>query len=770
MLVVVGAGYAPPWDTDFELANGERVERLVWVGPTRSTLSPCLSCPGRTVSLLPDGTGKTTGQATLYVYAGFIGVTTLYVVPPSGSALPTVAARAVNRDHPSQTIELPVVRFSTIEALNPTVLSFPGASRSNVSHSNLFIAEVTREEGRGLSILVEAYSPAGDRLGSAAFDLSTGTALPGGRARATWRLGARRRPDPRHKDRRNGVDVGSPCDGLRRGAGLRQSGDEPVKWNRAAQTAFMVLAAVFCGAGAARGAVFKEFPVPTPASDPEGITWDYGGNIWFTEFEGNKIGRIDRDTQALTDFPVPTPSAGPASIISVLTATSSEMWFTEFRGNRIASLSRAGVITEYRLPSSSSGPRVIVENVDGGLWFTEFEGNRIGRITRSGEFTEFAIPTRDSGPYGIAGAPDYSLWFTEFRTNKIGRVTVGGAVTEFAITTPNSGPLEIVSGDDGNLWFAESRANRIGRITRSGVITEFPLPSPDRGPSGITRGPDGGLWFTERSANRLGRLSITGLLNEFSIPGESGSPAGIAAGNQDRRMWFTLSGADRIGSITRDRLVIVGAGQIGTWETILEIANPEGYTQGVWIGGSPEAPLACGICPGRTLGLPAYGSERTTVDSSPGTLYIDPDSVGVDPPTVVARVSNRARPSQAMDLPVVRMSTLEALDPSTLAFPSAIRSTEGHSNLLLAEVGGSQDIGTRIETFSAEGENLGSLDVFLGAGHSIFLIDALNRLGVSSLDRGQVRVTKTAGTGLMWGILTTVFEDGRVSVIVGANP
>ena len=178
MLVIVGAGYAPPWDTDLLLANREPAERLFWVGPSRSNLSPCLSCPGVTVFLLSDQTGKTTGQTVLHAYADFIGVTTLYVVPPSdNSALPTVTARAVNRDRPIQTIELPVVRFSTIEALNPSALSFPGARRSSVTHSNLFVAEVTHEEGRGLSILVEAFSPEGNRLGSAAYALAPGTTL-----------------------------------------------------------------------------------------------------------------------------------------------------------------------------------------------------------------------------------------------------------------------------------------------------------------------------------------------------------------------------------------------------------------------------------------------------------------------------------------------------------------------------------------------------------------------------------------------------------------
>jgi hypothetical protein len=171
-LVIVGAGYQPPWDTDLVLANGEGDELTVLVSQVPYSLSPCLSCPEQVVSLPARGTGKATAlEALTGGGAGGPAIRTLYV---SGSILPTVTARVVNRDRPTQTIELPVVRRSTIEGLNPTVLSFPSAKRSAGSHSNLILSEVSWEEGRELSVLVEAYSPAGDRLGSAAFGLSTG--------------------------------------------------------------------------------------------------------------------------------------------------------------------------------------------------------------------------------------------------------------------------------------------------------------------------------------------------------------------------------------------------------------------------------------------------------------------------------------------------------------------------------------------------------------------------------------------------------------------
>ncbi len=176
-LVIIGAGYQPPWDTDIELANGEGDELQLLVSQWPYSVSPCLSCPYSVVTVPARGTGKVTAREALIGAAvGGPGIRTLYVL--TETARPTVIARVVNRDRPTQTIELPVVRRSTIEALNPTVLSFPSAKRSADSHSNLILSEVSWVEGRTLSLLVEAYSAAGERLGSpAALEVTTGDTL-----------------------------------------------------------------------------------------------------------------------------------------------------------------------------------------------------------------------------------------------------------------------------------------------------------------------------------------------------------------------------------------------------------------------------------------------------------------------------------------------------------------------------------------------------------------------------------------------------------------
>ena len=515
--------------------------------------------------------------------------------------------------------------------------------------------------------------------------------------------------------------------------------------------------------------MFKEYSVPTPASTPAGIFHD-AFDLWFTELEGNKIGRIDRDRGGvITEYPIPTPNSGPTSIVMKPLGTVREVWFTESRGNKIGRLTQNGVLTEYPLPIPVSGPR----GIDRDLWFTEFDGNRIGRITQDGTITEFAIPTPASGPSGIAVGPDGNHWFTEFRANRIGRITPAGVVTEFPIPTPDSGPLEIAHVG-GDLWFTESNANRIGRITPEGVVTEFALPTPNAGLAGISSGPDTAIWFTESRANQIGRISRDGIITEYRIPTPGSTPLGIA--RSGRGISFTESSTDKIGSLTYDPLVMVGAGHAPPWDTDIGLANREKFPLGVWIGESQAPSAACpGPCPGTLLLLPPSGTVQTSGgDVTPGAGNIGHFVVpleGVDAPTVHARIVNRATPEQAAELPVVRLSTIEAMNPRVLSFPSATRTPASHSNLvltMLSEIGAVSGV---VEVFSPLGERLGSLPFQLSNNvREIFVYDVVAAAGVSELDGGQIRVTKTEGIGLLWGLLATLTDDGGVTVSVGANP
>src|SRR5689334_18027969 len=97
------------------------------------------------------------------------------------------------------------------------------------------------------------------------------------------------------------------------------------------------------------------------------------------------------------------------------------LWFTESDVNRIGKITPAGVITEYSAGiSPSSGPFGITAGPDGNLWFTEINGRRIGKITPAGVVSEYSAGiSPDSVPWVIAAGPDGNLWFTE--SQRIGK-------------------------------------------------------------------------------------------------------------------------------------------------------------------------------------------------------------------------------------------------------------------------------------------------------------------------------------------------------------
>ncbi len=297
---------------------------------------------------------------------------------------------------------------------------------------------------------------------------------------------------------------------------------------------------------------FIQYLVPTPNSTPVGITAGPDGSLWFTELDGNNIGRITING-AIIEYSVPKANSKPIEITS---GPDGNLWFTEESGNNIGRITTTGAITEYAVPTPNSDPEFITAGPDGNLWFTEdnINVNNIGRITTTGAMIEYPVPTPNPGLSGITAGPDGNLWFTENAANKIGRISTTGSIIEYSVPTSDSNPLEITAGPDGNLWFTEGSGNNIGRITTTGAIIEYPVPTPNSEPFGITMGPDGNLWFTEDNfnVNQLGRITTAGVITEYPAPtpsGFAGDVLGEVTSGPDGNLWFTETDGNNIGKV-----------------------------------------------------------------------------------------------------------------------------------------------------------------------------------------------------------------------------
>jgi streptogramin lyase len=130
----------------------------------------------------------------------------------------------------------------------------------------------------------------------------------------------------------------------------------------------------------------------------------------------------------ITEYPLPTTESYPEGIAA---GPDGNLWFTERDGNKIGRISPSGAITEYPLPTTRSGPAWITAGPDGNLWFTEFDNNKIGRISPAGGSDEFGVYQENSGPQGITRGPDGNLWFTDVTGNKIGRFSPGEMIVPY---------------------------------------------------------------------------------------------------------------------------------------------------------------------------------------------------------------------------------------------------------------------------------------------------------------------------------------------------
>jgi len=360
--------------------------------------------------------------------------------------------------------------------------------------------------------------------------------------------------------------------------------------------------AVLVMGGNANGTITPSAEVYRPAVGPDAITNGPDGNLWFVESAANNVGVMSPQGAVVAEYPLQV-------------------------GSQIGSQIGTGITT---------GP-------DGNLWFTESQINAIGRITTSGVVTDFPIPTASSGPYDVTVGPDGNLWFTEGNSSHVGRITTAGQITEYPVAQPQS---FITAGPDGKLWFTESGdVSKIGSITTSGQVTEYDAPANSQ-PENIVKAPDGNLWFTELGAGKIGISTTAGAVHDF---GSISQPYGLTVG-PDHNVWFLTYGG------VIGRAVPCLASFVGVTATVSNTlgtadcyyvgpgASPIGYPFAVGlkpIAGS-TATSSSFTCPFDPSNVPAGFSVQVFVDdgfsrSAPSTTPVvttpKPPSPSIDSPT-----------------------------------------------------------------------------------------------------------------------------------------
>jgi len=297
-----------------------------------------------------------------------------------------------------------------------------------------------------------------------------------------------------------------------------------------------------------------EHQIPTPSSNPWGVAFASSLDIWFTEFDANKVGRYHVATGSFLELDLPTLHSQPAGIT---VGADGSIWLVEANGNHVVRIDPVTLaITEVPIPTADSRPLFIALGPDGNIWFTESFASQVGRLDPATlAIVEFATPTPNAAPLGIFRGPDNDVWFTESHAGDAAIVQIVLAtmgMAEVKLPDPLSSPFSITLGPDGNMWFTApgttGLGNVIGRISPvSLALTEISTPTAHSAVAGIAAGPDGNVWFTEGIGNvgfvNPGTLVIT------EIPVGAGSSPFLITLGFDDTLWFTDPGTNSLGEV-----------------------------------------------------------------------------------------------------------------------------------------------------------------------------------------------------------------------------
>ena len=160
-------------------------------------------------------------------------------------------------------------------------------------------------------------------------------------------------------------------------------------------------------------------------TDMTGIAYGADGALWFTqgssayeEKPGDAIGRMEADGN-YNRWPLPDKDGHPTRIVA---GPGGDLWFTEEAGDRIGRITTTGKIKEFVLPPGVSPTGLTVSG--GQVWFSST--HKVGRVSPDGRIAEWRVEGTDEIA-DIAPNPPGGVWLADGGAGVLRRFSPGGS-------------------------------------------------------------------------------------------------------------------------------------------------------------------------------------------------------------------------------------------------------------------------------------------------------------------------------------------------------
>lgn len=260
--------------------------------------------------------------------------------------------------------------------------------------------------------------------------------------------------------------------------------------------------------------IIKEFPLSeetyryintSPGSVSFAITNGPDGNLWFTEAEANKIGKIATDGTILNEYSLADTGMYPRAIT---TGPDGNIWFviSGDSESKVESMDTQGnIVKSYTVPGTNIGNKMIT-GPDGNIWFTDVSDSNVGRITPDGNYQGFSTGS-GMRTVNIIPGNNNDVWVA-LNGGFLTRITTNGMITPYP--TPGEQAWNLAMAPDKHIWFQDGTENRINEFDPiGGGDTLYPLLTPSQYvfASDMVFGPNGNIWFT--NVNTIGTIDMS---------------------------------------------------------------------------------------------------------------------------------------------------------------------------------------------------------------------------------------------------------------------
>ncbi len=159
----------------------------------------------------------------------------------------------------------------------------------------------------------------------------------------------------------------------------------------------------------------------------------------------------------------------PGSPYSIFSDKQNNLWFLDFGGENIVKIdARTTEISKFPTPTKRSRPRRGRIDADGKIWFGEFGAERVGMFdTKTEKFQEWEVPGKFFAPYDASLDKKGYLWTGGMNADRVLRMSVAtGKFTEYQL--PHYTNIRRIFVDDSHdkpvLWVGNNHGASIIKV------------------------------------------------------------------------------------------------------------------------------------------------------------------------------------------------------------------------------------------------------------------------------------------------------------------